>query len=638
MISLRVSLIIIAAIILSVMVLISPAFKVWLSGYKFHRQQKKRHSKEVSRQIKPKQGLQQMSHSESNIAESEISTAKLKKPKHKRIKSAMEELDLSDVPYKENDIVNSNFKNGEHDPLDKYRQAIDDHIEKMRKGDELSSVNIDNDSTSYEHGDEEAGVINKKKVTNSYDASFLLPSLESQYVENNEDEISIKDETTPDVLDENESTIFSKEELDVISTRYLTTNQDTAFEYETTSDDYLNSKEAENINNKFRNGSQDYSGQVKSKTLDAIQAFKLKQNKAEQANSTSREEVAPTLEPFLLNDHLPKLLENNAEGLISRLLKQKGQAKIIYDYLVYLPKSKQQIVSNNVTSSLSELAYKESLQNILEWFASTKQYLGNTITLEFVDKFGNIIDPEEIDLNSLFANPKELIKEIYSCDLLIGLKLCGSEKSIDIEMIKYFQKSVLELSNILKTKTKYLMSDKELYHNIEKLEQLRKKFDKFFVIQINAHSGKVFKGKDIKFQALSKGYRYGYKKLFHLYLNTQESYDLYPRHGFTLMNRYSPGNFELDQLSELETRGVCMVMKPILSNQPDRLLEVMLEKAYDLKVALDGEMNISSRYQSNGSKESIYGALQSELDQYLEAMKNEGIDPGSKLALRLFGY
>ncbi|MFL0796663.1 MAG: cell division protein ZipA [Cellvibrionaceae bacterium] len=111
------------------------------------------------------------------------------------------------------------------------------------------------------------------------------------------------------------------------------------------------------------------------------------------------------------------------------------------------------------------------------------------------------------------------------------------------------------------------------------------------VINVLATSGQRFNGSELRDALVDSGMRYGAMKIFHRFSGSAGTGD----HQFCLANVIEPGNFDLKNMDELETPGVCLLMGLPGPENALQAFDTMAETAIVLAEKLGGELKDENR-------------------------------------------
>lgn len=320
---------------------------------------------------------------------------------------------------------------------------------------------------------------------------------------------------------------------------------------------------------------------------------------------------------------------------------------LVIDYEAFIKNNISEVLKARYESNtLVDIAYKQRLELLKSWFTAARSMLGDVFVLRFINADNSLLETEAVLLKAKTFDNKLLIKQLIHADVMVCLKLCAKDSSMDVDTIKSFQQECFKLAALYQSEANYLLSDAKLYQTIQKIDVVKRNMDKIFIIQLNAKEGNSFQGRQIKSLALQNGYHYGFRKVFHKY--QQEAPEMgkayMPYHGYSMLNRYAPGHFEFERLNEMETKGICLITKPILSDRPEQLMQEFVAEAIRIQQVLNAALYIPrSNFADREDHDKINHDINArhfdkELQDYLKSLIDVGVAPGSEAAQRLFGF
>ncbi len=116
-------------------------------------------------------------------------------------------------------------------------------------------------------------------------------------------------------------------------------------------------------------------------------------------------------------------------------------------------------------------------------------------------------------------------------------------------------------------------------------------YSEVLVINVVAKSDREFYGVDLLQALLGSGLRFGDMSIFHRHFDQDPSSPVM----FSVANMVNPGTFDLNQINDFATRGVCFFMTlPNVANSM-QAFDRMLDAAQQLRIALDGDLKDDNR-------------------------------------------
>lgn len=116
-------------------------------------------------------------------------------------------------------------------------------------------------------------------------------------------------------------------------------------------------------------------------------------------------------------------------------------------------------------------------------------------------------------------------------------------------------------------------------------------YSEVLVINVAAKPDREFYGVDLLQALLATGLRFGDMSIFHRHFDQDPSSPVL----FSVANMVNPGTFDLNQINDFATRGVCFFMTlPNVANSM-QAFDRMLDAAQQLRIALDGDLKDDNR-------------------------------------------
>ena len=116
-------------------------------------------------------------------------------------------------------------------------------------------------------------------------------------------------------------------------------------------------------------------------------------------------------------------------------------------------------------------------------------------------------------------------------------------------------------------------------------------YSEVLVINVVAKPDREFYGVDLLQALLGSGMRFGDMSIFHRHFDQDPSSPVL----FSVANMVNPGTFDLNQINDFATRGVCFFMTlPNVANSM-QAFDRMLDVAQQLRIALDGDLKDDNR-------------------------------------------
>ena len=116
-------------------------------------------------------------------------------------------------------------------------------------------------------------------------------------------------------------------------------------------------------------------------------------------------------------------------------------------------------------------------------------------------------------------------------------------------------------------------------------------YSEVLVINVVAKPDREFYGVDLLQALLGAGLRFGDMSIFHRHFDQDASSPVL----FSVANMVNPGTFDLNQINDFATRGVCFFMTLPNVATSMQAFDRMLDAAQQLRIALDGDLKDDNR-------------------------------------------
>lgn len=116
-------------------------------------------------------------------------------------------------------------------------------------------------------------------------------------------------------------------------------------------------------------------------------------------------------------------------------------------------------------------------------------------------------------------------------------------------------------------------------------------YSEVLVINVVAKPDREFYGIDLLPALLASGLRFGDMNIFHRHFDQDPSSPVL----FSVANMVNPGTFDLNQINDFATRGVCFFMTLPNVATSMQAFDRMLDSAQQLRIALDGDLKDDNR-------------------------------------------
>ncbi len=118
-----------------------------------------------------------------------------------------------------------------------------------------------------------------------------------------------------------------------------------------------------------------------------------------------------------------------------------------------------------------------------------------------------------------------------------------------------------------------------------------KEYSEVLVINVVAKPDRDFHGIDLLPALLASGLRFGDMSIFHRHFDNSAQSPVV----FSVANMLNPGTFDLNQINDFATRGLCFFMTLPNAAHSMQAFDLMLDAAQSLRIALDGDLKDDNR-------------------------------------------
>lgn len=118
-----------------------------------------------------------------------------------------------------------------------------------------------------------------------------------------------------------------------------------------------------------------------------------------------------------------------------------------------------------------------------------------------------------------------------------------------------------------------------------------KDYNEVLVINVVAKPDRDFHGVDLLPALLTSGLRFGDMSIFHRHFDSNPKSPVV----FSVANMLNPGTFDLNQINDFATRGLCFFMTLPNAANSMQAFDLMLDAAQALRIALDGDLKDDNR-------------------------------------------
>lgn len=219
-------------------------------------------------------------------------------------------------------------------------------------------------------------------------------------------------------------------------------------------------------------------------------------------------------------------------------------------------------------------------------------------------------------------------KDSQYSDLALAIQMVDERGPIEESELETFLQVALKLADVLKRRTKLVMTVERALTTARELQQFAQKYDVLASVNVSANN-MDFTGAAIKEAAEHFGMHLGAMDIFHMKNNKTDGC----RHLFSMANLYQPGSFDLDSLDSFKTRGLTLFMTIPCVQDPARVFRKMVKTAQGLCQMLGGRLVDQDQRPLN---EENLDAIARQIGQITSDISAHGIVPGSETALRFF--
>ena len=214
-------------------------------------------------------------------------------------------------------------------------------------------------------------------------------------------------------------------------------------------------------------------------------------------------------------------------------------------------------------------------------------------------------------------------------DLVITIQLADQNGPVTEQDMTRFSGLVMKLSESTGRGFAFMAPIESAHEQAQAIEKFRKRFDSIFVVNIRPLEEETFDGAMIERCATQIGL-------------TPDENNFYARYKpvgkqkvclYSLANMSDTGEFDMDNLRGLKTRGVTFFTRPAVNRSPGAVFSEMVDAAKAFASRIKGEA-IAPGY-DDLSMEDVE-AIRKSIEKVAREMESYGIIPGSEEATRLF--
>ena len=214
-------------------------------------------------------------------------------------------------------------------------------------------------------------------------------------------------------------------------------------------------------------------------------------------------------------------------------------------------------------------------------------------------------------------------------DLVITIQLADQNGPVTEQDMTRFSGLVMKLSESTGRGFAFMAPIESAHEQAQAIEKFRKRFDSIFVVNIRPLEEETFDGAMIERCATQIGL-------------TPDENNFYARYKpvgkqkvclYSLANMSDTGEFDMENLRGLKTRGVTFFTRPAVNRSPGAVFSEMVDAAKAFASRIKGEA-IAPGY-DDLSMEDVE-AIRKSIEKVAREMESYGIIPGSEEATRLF--
>ncbi|MGB5707965.1 MAG: cell division protein ZipA C-terminal FtsZ-binding domain-containing protein [Arenicellales bacterium] len=214
-------------------------------------------------------------------------------------------------------------------------------------------------------------------------------------------------------------------------------------------------------------------------------------------------------------------------------------------------------------------------------------------------------------------------------DLVITIQLADQNGPVTEHDMTRFSALVMKLSESTGRGFAFMAPIESAHEQAQAIEKFRKRFDSIFVVNIRPLEEETFDGAVIERCASQIG----------LAPDSNNFYARYKPVGkqkvclYSLANMSDTGEFDMDNLRALKTRGVTFFTRPAVNRSPGAVFAEMVDAAKAFASRIKGEV-IAPGYDDLSMEDAE--AIRKSIEKVATEMEGYGIIPGSDEATRLF--
>ncbi|MBX2867915.1 MAG: hypothetical protein KTR18_04540 [Acidiferrobacterales bacterium] len=215
-------------------------------------------------------------------------------------------------------------------------------------------------------------------------------------------------------------------------------------------------------------------------------------------------------------------------------------------------------------------------------------------------------------------------------DLVVTIQLVDQDGLVTEDDMTRFSSLIMKLSESTGRGFSFMAPIENAHKQAEAIGRFRQQFDSIFVVNIRPLEGEMFEGAVIERCAKQIGLTADDNQFFARYKPVgKQKVCLY-----SLANMSDTGEFDLENMRAVRTRGVTFFTRPAINRSPGAVFAEMVDAAKAFASRIKGEV-IAPGYEDLSTDD--VEAIRRSIEKVAAEMESYGITPGSEEATRLFG-
>lgn len=213
--------------------------------------------------------------------------------------------------------------------------------------------------------------------------------------------------------------------------------------------------------------------------------------------------------------------------------------------------------------------------------------------------------------------------------LALTVQMADANGPIGESELNTFSQLGLKIADALGCPVRFSMSFEDAMARGRELDEFCRAHDVIASINIVSINESGFTGRAIDQAAHRVGMEFGPMNIYHL----KNSDPTGSRDLFSLANLYQPGEFDLKRIVDFTTDGLTLFMSVPHAAHPEQVFERMIDAAKTLCRLLGGDLRDQ---QQRPLSDRGLQAIRAQIERLAGEMREQGIAPGSSVAIRLF--